>query len=275
MCEQRSVPVTQLTHCDLARTGNDQCMALIPMPTVVLDDADVACALSRAVRIINPVVDVLSRADPFGLKGRSHHLGVADGSVDKVLDALAWVLDSADVPGTRAWEHMTLDGRVNWWVRRVGALDTVLVAFPGFFGVVADRLPIQDALGFANQAIVLCAVARECGVDDYGQQVRLLAAVMCNRDLGDDPYADDGAPAPEPESNPAVALLRALWHVAGVMRAIGDELVKRPRPRRLFRYLGMLPAVGAIADYLGEYGALIRAARAGREWIGRQAVAVG
>ena len=72
-----------------------------------------------------------------------------------------------------------------------------------------------------------------------------------------------------------MAFLRALWHVAGVMRAIGDELVKRPRPRRLFRYLGMLPAVGAIADYLGEYGALIRAASAGREWIGRQAVSVG
>lgn len=254
-------------------------MALIPMPTVVLDDADVACALSRAVRIINPVVDVLSRADPFGLKGRTHHLGVADGSVDKALDALAWVLDSADVPGTRAWEHMTLDGRVNWWVRRVGAVDTVLVAFPGFFGVVADRLPIQDALGFANQAIVLCAVARECGVDDYAQQVRLLAAVMCNRDLGNDPYADDGATAPEAASNPTdgtpLAFLKALWHVAGVMRAIGDELVKRPRPRRLFRYLGMLPAVGAIADYLGEYGALVRAASAGREWIGRQSVSVG
>jgi hypothetical protein len=42
----------------------------------------------------------------------------------------------------------------------VGALDTVLVAFPGVFGVVADRLPIQDVLGFTNQAIVLCAVAR-------------------------------------------------------------------------------------------------------------------
>jgi hypothetical protein len=37
----------------------------------------------------------------------------------------------------------------------------------------------------------------------------------------------------------------------------------------------MLPAVGAIADYLGEYGALVRAAKAGREWIGRQAVSVG
>ena len=257
-------------------------MALIPMPTAVIDDAEVACALSRAVRIINPVVDVLSRADPFGLKGRSHHLGVADGSVDKALDALAWVLDSADVPGTRAWEHMTLDDRVKWWVRRVGAVDTVLVAFPGVFGVVADRLPIQDALGFANQAIVLCAVARECGVDDYGQQVRLLAAVMCGRDLcavAHADEADDAEPTPEAESSPMdgtpLAFLEPLWRVAGLLRAIGDELVKRPRPRRLFRYLGMLPAVGAVADYFGEYGALVRAAKAGLEWIARQPVSDG
>jgi hypothetical protein len=213
------------------------------------------------------------------LKGRSHHLGAADGSVDKALDALAWVLNTADVPGTQAWEEMTLDGRVNWWVRRVGALDTVLVAFPGVFGVVADRLPVQDVLGFANQAVVLCAVARECGVDDYGQQVRLLAAVMCDRDLGADAYSDDPEPAPGAGSTPMdgtpLAFLKPLWRVAGLLRAIGDELVKRPRPRRLFRYLGMLPAVGAVADYFGEYGALVRAAKSGRKWIERQPVSVG
>lgn len=254
------------------------------MPTASIDDAEVACALSRAVRIINPVVDLLSRADPFGLKGRSHHLGDADGSVDKALDALAWVLNTADVPGTQAWKDMTLDDRVNWWVRRVGAVDTVLVAFPGVFGVIADRLPIQDALGFANQAIVLCAVARECGVDDYGQQVRLLAAVMCGRELPVDKAAAAAAaaadvePAPQPDSSPMdgtpLAFLKPLWRVAGQLRAIGDELVKRPRPRRLFRYLGMLPAVGAVADYFGEYGALVRAAKAGRKWIERQPVSV-
>jgi hypothetical protein len=255
-------------------------MALIPVPTAVLDDADVSCALSRAVRVINPVVDVLSRADPFGLKGRSHHLGDSDGSVDKALDALAWVLNTADVPGTQAWNDMSLDDRVTWWVRRVGAVDTVLVAFPGVFGMVADRLPIQDALGFANQAIVLCAVAREYGVTDYGQQVRLLGAVMCGRDLAADAYADadDAEGAPETSSSPIdgtpLAFLKPLWRVAGLVRATGDELVKRPRPRRIFRYLGMLPAVGAVADYFGEYGALVRAAKAGRTWIEGQPASV-
>lgn len=254
--------------------GNDHRMALIPLPNAVIDDADVACALSRAVRVINPVVDLLSRADPFGLKDRSHRIGDSDGSVDRALDALAWVLNTADVPGTQAWADMTLDDRVNWWVHRVGAVDNVLVAFPGVLGAVADRLPVQDALGFANQAIVLCAVAREYGVDDHGEQVRLLAAVMCGREVDADEYADDADAAPEPESSPMdgtpLAFLKPLWRVAGQLRAIGDELGKRSRPRRIFRYLGMLPAVGAVADYFGEYGALVRAAKAGRKWIERQ-----
>jgi hypothetical protein len=250
-------------------------MDLIPIPPAVIDDAQVACVLRRAVRVINPVVDVLSRADPFGFKGRSHHLGAADGSVDKALDAIAWVLNTADVPGTHAWEAMDLDARVNWWVRRVGALDTVLVAFPGVFGVVADRLPIQDTLGFANQAIVLCAIARECGVVDYGQQVRLLGAVMCGRDLGAGNSTADAPQAPAPAVGTPVGFVKALWHLAGLMRAVADELVKRPRPRAIYRYLGMLPAVGAVADFLGEYGALVRAAKQGRAWIGRQAAPVG
>ena len=252
-------------------------MPAIPLPTAAIDDADVACVLRRAVRVINPVVDVLSRADPFGLKGRSHRLGAADGSIDKALDALAWMVNTADVPGTQAWEDMDLDARTNWWVRRVGALDTVLVAFPGVLGVVADRLPIQDLLGFTNQAVVLCAVARELGVDDYGVQVRLLAAVMCDRDLGAE-AARSGAEEPRESASTdwsPLGLVKSLWHVAGLMRAIGDELVKRPRPRAIFRYLGMLPVVGVVADYLGEYGALVRAADAGRKWIARQPALVG
>lgn len=255
-------------------------MTFIPLPTATLADADVASALGVAVRLINPVVDALSRVDPLGLKGRSHHLGDRDGTLDTALDAIAWLLNTADVPGTQAWEDMDLEARTNWWVRRVGALDTILVAFPGVFGVLADRLPIQDVLGFGNQAIVLCAVAREHGVVAYDQQVRLLAAVMCDRDLGAGDAHSDASTQPTSDSSkvadrPPVALAKALWHLAGVMRAIGDELVKRPRPIAIFRYLGMLPAVGAIADFLGEYGALMRAAREGTTWIAAQAAVVG
>ena len=158
-------------------------MNLIPLPKAAITDADVATALSRAVQIIDPMLDVLWGTDPLGLKERTRHAGDADGALDKAQAAVAWVLNAVDVPGTRAWDEKDLDARINWWVWRVGALDTIAVAFPGVLGAVGDRLPIQDLFGFTSQAVVLCAVAREHGISDHGQQVRLLAAVLCHRDL--------------------------------------------------------------------------------------------
>lgn len=234
------------------------------LPEATLDDAHVACVLHRAVAVINPALDLLWGTDPIGLKRRTHSKDSDDGALGNTLDAAAWVLNTLDVPGTEAWERASLDDRIDWWVHRVGAVDNVLVAFPGVLGVVADRLPVQDVLGFANQAIVLCAVAREMGVTDRRQQVALLGAVMCDRDLSDDGLA---APADDDPEDGSASLPSTLWRLAGILRAIGDELNRRPRPRAVFRYLGVLPGVGAVADYLGEYGALVRAAMEGRRWI--------
>lgn len=217
-------------------------MGLIPVPKADLTDADVTDALGRAVRLIDLILDVLAEADPLGLRPR---------------------LGCADIPGTRAWDEKDRAGRIRWWVRRVGALDTVLVAFPGVLGAVADRLPVQDLLGFTNQSIVLCAVAREYGITDVPTRVQLLASVLCGRDV-------PSRPVPEPAQEPGwaqMSLARKLWHLVGILNAIGAELGKRPQPRGLFRYLGMLPWLGAIADYLGEYGALTRAAAAGEQWL--------
>ena len=250
---------------------NDLGVKLIPLPNATISDARVACVLRNAVEVINPALDLLSGTDLLGLKERTHALGESDAAGAKVLDGLAWVLDVAEVPGTKTWDDMKLDDRIDWWVGRVGALDTLVVAFPGAFGAVADRLPVQDFLGFANQAIVLCALARESGVTDRGAQVRLLGSVMCDRDLdGVGPGSDVGnsSGAAEPRS-----FAQSLWQVAGLLRAVDQELGRRPRPRSFFRYLGMLPAVGAVADYFGEYGALVRAAKEGRGWIARHELA--
>lgn len=225
-------------------------MGLIPIPKADLSDDDVTAALGRAVSLIDLILEVLAEADPLGLRRR---------------------LDCADIPGTKAWDDKDRVARIRWWVRRVGALDTVLVAFPGVLGVVADRLPIQDLLGFANQAIVLCAVAREYGVTDTPTRVRMLASVLCAREVV-------GGSAPQPSPEPGwsqMSLARKVWHLAGILNAVGAELGKRPHPRGVFRYLGMLPWLGAIADYLGEYGALVRAAAAGEAWITLHANKVG
>lgn len=243
-------------------------MSLVALPSTHLSDADVGAALDRAVGLIDLLLDALSSFDPLGLRERTHRQGASGGVVGSALDAAACLLDIADVPGTQSWDRMDRTQRINWWIRRVGALDTVLVAFPGAYGVIADRLPIQDFFGFSNQAMVLCAVAREYGVADRESQVRLLGAVLCDREL----TADDRRPptAPRPENSTEwtpLALAKKLWELAGIMRSISAELAKRPHPQRIFHYFGMLPAVGAIADYFGEYGALRRAAEQGEAWI--------
>lgn len=224
----------------------------LPTPDVDITDAGVEAALTGAVRIINPLLDVLWGADPLGLK-RSD-------------DGIGRLLNAADVPGTTSWAAMDTDARIHWWVWRVGALNTVAVAFPGVLGLLARRLPIQDLLGFISQAAVLCAVARELGVTDQRTQVRMLASVLCDRDLSVVVYdaATERRLAVIPNSPAGVA--KALWNLAGLFDAIADELAKRPHPRAPFRYLGMLPAVGAVAAYFGECGALARAAKEGRRW---------
>jgi hypothetical protein len=242
-------------------------MGLSVMPKAHLSDADVADALQRAVSVAGVILDVLAEADPLGLRRRTHDLGSGAGAgcLGGAFDLAARVLDCADLPGTQSWERKDRTARIQWWVRRVGAIDTVLVAFPGVFGVLAKRLPIQDVFGFANQALVLCAVAREYGITDTPTQVRLLASVLCGRELDKSSAAMDPEEAwPELSDR---SIIGKLWHLAGILNAVSEELGKRPHPRSIFRYFAMLPWIGAVADYLGEYGALVRAADAGETWI--------
>jgi hypothetical protein len=246
---------------------------LLSLPTATITDEDVAAALLRVTQVVDPLLDVYAEADPVGLRERTRHLdGPAGGALGKVEDALAWALNTAKVPGTLAWDDMVLDDRIDWWVHRVGAFNTLIVAFPGVLGAVADRLPLQDLFGYTSQALVLCAVAREHGIFDHRQQVRLLAAVLSGRSLVSDPSPDAPPSNPSALDRTPAGVAQGLWRLAGLMRAITDELAKRPRPKGVYRVLGMLPGVGAVADYLGEYGALVRTAKAGERWIARQGV---
>lgn len=209
------------------------------LPRVDLSDTDVADALARAAALSALILDVLAEFDPLGV--RRH-------------------LEFLEVPGTEAWEAKDRSERIGWWIWRVGLLDTVAVAWPGALGALAGRLPIQDLLGFANQTLILCAVAREYGLTDRKDQVRMLASVLCGREIPDPPLPDTDEPWPD-------NIVAKLWHLAGILNSVGDELGKRPHPRQIFRYIGMLPVVGAVAAYLGEYGALHRAAKAAELWI--------
>lgn len=236
---------------------------LLPTPHVTINDADVEDVLARAVRLINPLVDVLWRSDPLHLKRRDPDFD--GGPLDKVADGLAWTLNAADLPGTRGWDQLDIDARIRWWVRRVGALNSVAVAFPGVLGAVGRRLPIGDLLGFVSQAVVLCAVARELGVTSPDTQARMLAEVLCQRDPST--AAPIVYPPAEPISPTPWGIGKVLWRLVGLFDALSDEIAKRPHPTGLYRRLAILPGLGAIVTYFGENAALARAADGARRWV--------
>lgn len=241
-------------------------------PQQTISDRDVARVLYAATGIVNPVLDVLENLDVLGLKRATRDaVGSTSGDDDSVLatvaHAIVWATDQTGAPGTARWEKWTVDQRTAWWVDRVGALGTVVVAYPGVFGILADRLPIQDLVGFAHQAIIICAVQRVHGVRDRHDQTDQLAALLCDRVVDSRRLLADGADSTLPArhgvhiSSP-LDLVRSVWAVVGLLRSITDVLSHRPQPKQPWRLLSKLPVVGAVADYVGERAALSRAADA-------------
>ncbi|NLE81748.1 MAG: hypothetical protein GX610_19645 [Rhodococcus sp.] len=244
----------------------------------VLGDRRVVAVLDRAVWGINPVLDLVY-TDPLRLKARTFVPTPDERNIaEALLDGAAWVLDTIRFPGTDAWGKATVDERSQWWVTRLGAVNTIAVAFPGFFGVLLNRLPLQELLGFANQAVVLVAVAREHGVTDRKDQVDLLASVLCRREV--DAHVLPGTTQAKDTDSAErswqpFAVVGNLIGTARIFRAITGELDKRPQPGKVYSLLGNLPVVGAVAGYLGERGALARAAEQGNKWIDQQGATSG
>lgn len=242
---------------------------LLP-PAKTLADRDVARLLYTLTGLIDPALAAVEQLDPLGIKRRTFK-GVeqqaneamsSDALVTRVVgaidDSLVWASDSAGLPGTAKWAGWTAEERRDWWIKRVGPISTLAVAYPGVFGVIADRLPLQTVVGFAQQAVLLCAVARAYGVDDRHRHVDLLARVLLNRNL--DSKAVLAKPDVEKEEHSSTDFARGAWNGIGKSRAVLTELAHRPSSRQPWRVLGALPVVGAVADYIGETGALRRAA---------------
>ncbi|HYQ68501.1 hypothetical protein [Actinophytocola sp.] len=156
--------------------------------------------------------------------------------------------------------------RVRWWLDRPGRLTALAASVTGLAGAVGDLLPLQDALGAAGEGLLLCAVAQAHGVTDVDTKVRLLAAVLFDREVA--PPAEPSDPAEPPARRVGVKpTARWLWRQGRLLMAMSDELEKRPKGRFYHRVLGMLPIVGMAGDYLGERAALRRTARAGTRWL--------
>jgi hypothetical protein len=269
------------------------------MPEVI-QDRHVVAVLRPFVRATTPMLAALRESDPLGLVRRAlpaasrvdTAMTGADGEDATVLggvqrglrEKLADGLESMKVPGTAAWTRMSVADREDWWFNRVGRFTVLLAAVPGIGGALADRLPVQDTLALAGQGLLLCALAAEHGVTDQADRVRLLAAVLFDRDIepalaarSADPAAEDRQTAELTEELTessakhgritVKAAGRTLWRFGRTLWALGDELDKRPQGRFYHRALGMVPVVGIAGDYLGERSALKRAAKAGRKWL--------
>jgi hypothetical protein len=239
-----------------------------------IPDRAIVAILRPFVRATRPVLDGLRESDPFGLRARAVGNGAAPGEErglrEKVLDTLAAV----EVPGTAAWAAMDVQARVRWWVRRVGRFTTLIAAVPGLGGALANRLPVSKAVGAAGQGMLLVAIAGEHGVRDENELVNLLGAVLFRRELAvanDTSTEDAAADARAAEltgdlakpSSPLTLgrVARAVWRLGRALFAVEDELDKRPHGNILHEGLGMIPVVGVVGKYFGEWSGLKKAAR--------------
>ncbi|MGQ0842462.1 hypothetical protein [Actinokineospora sp.] len=265
-----------------------------------ISDKQIVAVLRPFVRATTPLLDALRESDPLGLVRRvlpahretlaagdredAEHLDrVERGLREKLLDGL----ESVKVPGTTAWDTMTIDDRTDWWVNRVGRFTVLLASIPGLGGALADRLPIQDALATAGQGLLLSAIAAEHGRTDQADRVRLIARVLFDRDIDPALAAGHGDDVTDEEEDAATAALTeeltessakhgkitvkaatsTLWRFGRTLWALGDELDKRPQGRFYHKAIGILPVVGMAADYFGERSALKRAAKKARKWL--------
>ncbi|MCW0216152.1 MAG: hypothetical protein OJJ54_22610 [Pseudonocardia sp.] len=243
-----------------------------------IPDQAVVGVLRPFVRATRPLLAGLRETDPFGLRGRVQGAAAEDAErslKDKVLDALA----SVEVPGTSAWAAMEVKARSHWWIYRVGRFTTLVAAIPGLGGALARTLPVSAAVGAAGQGLLLVAIAGEHGIharDHEDRIIELLAAVLFGRELAltgsldaaEDAAADRRAAELTGDlggkgAKPTPAKVgSAVWRLGRALYSVEDELDKRPHGRFYHEAFGMLPVVGVVGKYFGEWSGLKRAARA-------------
>jgi hypothetical protein len=196
----------------------------------------------------------------------------------RVLDAVKDRTLGETTPGSAEWAQQPLPERVDWWVDRIGIVGGLAAAAPRFAGALADRIPLQAALGAAAAGLAVCAVAREHGQTSAAEWIPLLARVLFNRDL-----APQAAPVPNPEESEqqledaasdtreppskmaalgqgAQRSVRTLWRLARTFLGVQDLLDERPRGGFFARALAKVPVVGLAGGWLDERGGIRKAA---------------
>src|SRR6187455_2726133 len=114
-----------------------------PMPgkQVVSDEA-----LSRALGIyVGMVSQVLN--NPRRWLGVDEEPPLNAGLPARILDAVRDRALGDVTPASPHWAMQPESKRVDWWIRRIAVGGALAAAAPRFAGALADRIPLQAALG--------------------------------------------------------------------------------------------------------------------------------
>jgi hypothetical protein len=245
----------------------------------MVDDGQLSVALGRFARLAAHVVE-----DPVAWLGTEPGIGpgtgpAALGRLRRTGLGVRHLLLGQTHPGAPGWDQVPVQDRCQWWVRRITVVAVPIAAAPRVTGALADRVPLQAALGAAAAGLAVCAVAREHGIERPEDWVPLLARVLFGRDLTRPAQlpplvevASDAEPDPPGGQVPARApggirrrAAAGLWRLAGLLWTLPGLFDERPRGGLLWRGLAKLPLVGLAGGLLDERGAVRRAAQESRE----------
>ncbi len=235
-------------------------------------------ALSRALSVYAGMVGrVLS--DPRRWLGSDEDPPLTAGLPVRILDAVRDRALGDVTPASPDWAAQPEQKRVEWWLRRIAIGAALAAAAPRFVGALADRVPLQAALGASAAGLAVCAVAHERGRADPADWVPLLARVLFDRDLtaatvsvptveeSDDQLERAAGDTSEPPSGMAALaqgaqrVVRTLWRLARVFLDLQNLFDKRPRGGLLARSLAKVPIIGVAGGWLDERGAIRKAAK--------------
>ena len=203
-------------------------------------------ALSRALSMYAGMVGQVLN-NPRRWLGVDEDPPLTAGWPVRVLDAVRDRALGEVTPASPHWATQPESKRVEWWIRRIAIGAALAAAAPRFAGALADRIPLQAALGASAAGLAVCAVARERGKRVPADWVPLLAQVIFNRDLASGipasvPAAEESedqlevaaSDISEPPSHMAALaqgaqrVVRTLWRLARTFLDLEDRSTNVP-----------------------------------------------
>ena len=236
-------------------------------------------ALSRVLGVYAGMVSRVLRK-PERWLGVDEDPPLTAGLPIRILDELRDRALGDITPASPGWAALPESKRVDWWLRRIAIGAALAAAAPRFAGALADRLPLQAALGASAAGLAVCVVAHERGTADPAEWVPLLARILFDRDLSagtpvplptaqqsDDQLETAAGDTTEPPSGMAALaqgaqrVVRTLWRLARTFLDLQNLFDKRPRGGLLARSLAKVPIIGVAGGWLDERGAIRKAAK--------------